>query len=289
MALAGRGNGFYPQMKAYLFRDLSERGGWLTMLSDTPSDMARRLNTDALNGFSGFALELIGTRDLTAWENQLLRGRMIFYRHAKGELEQRIRDRTGTVDWGPGRSYEDQVARGLNDILLANLNLFGPLDEHALADHWSEGHFIATLGGKITLEQLARAMRVVGEAVVLSDSLSEIHEQKRRLILRDHREILGRLGSDKKEAGDAAARAIVKRLIKEGGRVEDTIPDYLSYVDLMRQLDQFIREGWMNTELANRLAYIMRTDIYDASYAEELMGGVTRVLFPPKTKTQVTS
>ena len=92
-----------------------------------------------------------------------------------------------------------------------------------------------------------------------------------------------------KEAGDAAARAIVKGLIKEGWRVEDTIPNYLSYVDLMRQLDQFIREGWMNTELANRLAYIMRTDIYDAFYAEELMDGVTRVLFPPKTKTQVTS
>ena len=286
MPLAGRGNGFYPQLKAYLFRDLSSRGGFLTMLTDTPSDMGRRTNTDALNGFSGFALELVGVRDVTPYEHSLLRGRTFFYRQSKGELQARLAQMTG-VEWAPGLEVpaatapaKAKVIMGLHSILLADFNLFDPCGEHALADHIFESHFIATLRGTITADTLRDLTGRVTELVDLSDYLSERHELSRRKVLVRHKELLDRLGSDAMDNGDDTARQTIKVAISEGWDAKDTAKVYLEYVEQMRALHLLISGGAVNTELVNRLAYIARTAIYDPGYAAELMAGLVKLVIP---------
>lgn len=279
MAMAGRGNGFYPQVKAYVFRDLSSRGGFLTMLTDTPSDMGRRTNTDALNGFSGFAMELVGVRDVTPYERSLLRGRTCFYRQSKGGLQARLTKMTGT-EWAPGLVPANETVAGLHDILLADLNLFDPCGEHALADSIYDGHFIATLKGNITPSTLKNLMERVCELVYLSDYLSERHDTSRRTTLVRHKELLDRLGSDAMDNGDDTARQVIKQAISEGWDAKDTVKFYLAYVEQVRALADIIRAGQANTELINRLAYIARTAIYDAGDAAEMTADLVKRLIP---------
>jgi len=278
MPLASRGNGFYPRLLAYIFKDLSGRGGNLTMITDTPSDMGRKVNTEALNGYQGFALELIGVREPTSWELKLLRGRMFFYRSSPKWLKATIAKLGDEPTWEPGTEIFEGNAHDLAEIYLTNLDVGQCLFDKALADDLDQKHFIAGLAGKLTFEDLKTVMTVATNAADLSDALTDAHESARRSVVSKHRELLSRLGSDVMASGDAAARDQIIDSIKELWIPEDTLQPFMAFIRTLRMANRLIRDGKANTELFGSLATISRHAIYDQSYAAERMGEVVRLL-----------
>lgn len=284
IGLAGRGNSFYPSLKAYIFRD-DGRGGEVTVLTDAPSDIGRSINTDAVSGIEPFNWELIGVRDLTSWERQIMRGRMIFYRAGVPlSAEVNVNNLTLTArfeklagfKWTPGVESSG-AARDLSDIIYANMELKNPCGEKEFIDYLYEGHFIADLKGKITAQDFITVFRKVREATILSEALSDAHTHAREKVMRHYSEHLQHLGADR-FGGFVESRALISTLVKAGWDIRESYEMFTNYVALVRDASAFIQAGVANTELLNRLSNVVRHGWYDESYANEKLIEVLTVL-----------
>ncbi len=266
MMMAGRGNSFFPQLKAYVFRD-TDRGGFVTVLTDTPSDIGRRMNTDCMSGIELFNLELFGVRDLTRWERTLMRGRNIYYRHTSEGLAGTIAKMTGH-EWNGSNAPLYSAAGDLQGVLLANHEFAHPCGEKAYSNYLDEMHFIHTLRGKLTFPVLKKLMAIVTEATELSEILSEKHESKRRFIMGIFREELSRLRGDQ-FGGDVDARTLITKLVAKGWDMKQSLLEFNRYIELMREINHLIAAGEANTELVNRLSTIIRHSWFDPEYAQK--------------------
>lgn len=307
MPFAGRGNSFYPQTKAYVFVDTGSRGGFLTYLTDAPSDFGRTVNTTSLAGYEGFALKLLTVRDLTPWEARLMRGRAIFYRHQVGEFERRIAEWIGQPyrpDWRKRREVAaglgapaDANTKGnaksrrmasrfpvlhnaadLTEVLLANIDARSGCGEKEFADALYEGHFIAALSGKVSAAQLRELFQLVTAAVDLSDALSAHHEHAHRAITHELGARLAEVGSTSHNRGTAKTRELLRSLLSAGWDMRESLAWFDRYVTIVRKLHGVVAAGAANTELINRITYIARTEIYDQEYASKMIDSLTRTL-----------
>jgi len=305
MAFVGRGNAFFPRLKAYVFRDTGSRGGFLTYLTDCPSDMGRTLNTDSISGYEGFALDLIGARDVTTWEKRMMRGRAVFYRHWPVSLQARVSSWLGRP-WCPGlgdtglvpptrgdvgiqprskvarrkaqRFSPATCAKDLHEVILANMDFSGPCGEKALIDYLEEGHFIAQLRGKVSRESIKDLFDKVTAAVDLSDALSIHHETAARAIRTTLGTRMTEIGASSKERGTSETRELLRTLLREGWDISESASTFDAYISVIRALRNLVVSGLANTELINRIAYISRTAIYDEKYAAELTAGLSQLL-----------
>jgi 3'-phosphoadenosine 5'-phosphosulfate sulfotransferase (PAPS reductase)/FAD synthetase len=276
LALVGRVSTIFPLMRAYVFRDKGKRGGTLTMLTDVPSDMGKKLNTDAASGYEGFALTLIGVRELTAWEERLMRGRILYYRLADGELINRLSRDLGRP-FIPGQTGHSASGLHLRSILYANQEFLDECASQVFEVAFTRGHRLAQCRGRITLTRLRRLLRVVQMGADASDVLSEAQERFFRRYQRNNSELLADLRSVDK-GGYPDRLAAVAAAVRQAFDLESTLPVFDEYVRIMRAFARWVSAGWCNTTLINHLAYIARTDRYDPPYAEELLTEVMRTL-----------
>ncbi len=255
MPLVKYGNGFYPRLRAYVFRDVA-RGGYLTMLTDCPSDMGRKVNTGALNGFQGFALELRAVRELTPWEKRLLRERTIFYRHSEAEIMQRIRTLEGK-EWHMGLRLTNPHAHDLAEIVMANVELGICEWDKLFLEHQHQHSFIRNLRGITTREDVLALYDLTATAVSLNEYLEQEHTAAFRSVRKAHADLLADLGSQKYGGTEMARKAVVAA-VKSMWLPETTIEPFKQFIATMRSLNAFVRTGRANTELISELAKIVR-------------------------------
>lgn len=282
MPLAEMGSPIYPHLKAYVFRDRN-RGGFLTMVTDVPSDMGRKLNTLALNGYQGFVLELIGMRDPTPWEIRLGRNNTVYYRSDPKGLQAQIEELIGCT-WQFGHRLPDQgspqvmAANDLVEVETANTNLRDPCGEHAYADHVYNQHFIAGLKGRCNLATFKVALSLATTAAELSDELTDKHAGAYRAVLKEYRAFMGMLGSEKHHAGTKEARDRIRIAIQRLWQPEDTVETFHGYLRVIRAINTLIRSKAINTELIASLANISRHARYDEAYAMLKLGEIIHLL-----------
>lgn len=288
LPFVGRGTYFFPSPKAYVFRD-HHRGGFFTLVTDVVSDAGKKLNTAGLNGYQGIALELIGVRDLTAWESQLARGRNFFYRHVRGQFEATFERITGEK-WVPylpeNLPSEDggmkrRLALDVLEIANANMNLADIGGDEFIADAYIDNLSLLGLQGRVSRQSISRLIEVVAPLVSLSDYLSEQHESRTRAIRRqlERTGTIALLGS-KAHGGETSEEALtavqqsVAQECKDGWDMDDFLATYEKYLSGMKDLKGLFEEGLANAGLVNKLAYAVRTAIYDEEYAAGLMGEI---------------
>lgn len=264
IAFAGHEGGYYPQMRAYVFKDHSSRGGYVTVLTDAPSDLGKKLNTNGLSGFEGFALEMQGSRDLTAWERRLTRGRIMVYRHDV----QQIRERVQALQGKSGAAT--QPARNLQQMLFANEAIGSCEFDKVYADHLDSAFFLRKMEGKLDHSMFDALYLFVFELVLLSEDLTEAHAQFHRNFRREIGSRLEQLRSDDK-GGDFSMRDIVQKAVSESFDLDASYARFLAYTRGIKTLNEWIERGEACVELVARMAYITRTSFVDEEYAGNMM------------------
>jgi 3'-phosphoadenosine 5'-phosphosulfate sulfotransferase (PAPS reductase)/FAD synthetase len=300
LPLRSHGTPLIPTVRAYVFeRRERENNELMVMVTDMPSVLGAKTNTNLLNGLSPFAWRLRGTRDLTDWESTMFRssGRNFFYSHLQDETDRAIDEylAASEVEVGESLSYRELRRSGeisvvggffphtrplklpvltMRDTIMQNLTAANHCGSNAepLDEHFMMGESAASLRGRITFDKLKEVMPVVRELAELSDytefaaqelvsELESFAAGKWHLLEHFEKDI----PKEKKDFQAGLIDIAKRRLL-----VERTMDHFERYQQLVGVIISEIKQGNVNAALISRLAFIARNDRYDEEYAEKL-------------------
>lgn len=294
------GGPVFPQVMAYLFDDVATPGDRFIMVTDTPSVIGTNTNTGLLNGAVGATLRCRGVRNATSWETRMADGRHLFYRYSKADvvgakmdvferlLAEGVRANgwtlsdfllSNTAAYAEARKARDNaILCGFLSTALESFNVAGcGIDNDAITDAYFRGESISHLAGEISSDDLKESFNLISDLVSMSEMLQDATSVAHQELIDDlTAEIHGNwlLLSQESEEGSAMRSSIRSRLRDAIFKNGVSLQLFEEYVAALKDLAYLYVAGRMNTALATRIAFIVRTAVVyqpDAiEYLEEL-------------------
>jgi len=302
LGLGITGTPIFPRVMSYVFADRAEPDRLLVAVTDEPAVMGTRTNTGLLNGISGATLTCVAVRHSTESELAMADGRHIFYQVKRS----RFMDYAGVVGAGGGTELAGSTHWGLADFLLPKDTLeitaeavrFGMaaaalesisllnnpgcgLDFDPLARDFVGKRGIAELRGRLNAEELLAIFETVAFLVAKSEQLKTSTTIEHESLLADLGETVRgnwALIAGDNEEGKALRQVVRARLKSSIFSSEAMLELYSEYVDGLLSMTALYRQGILNTSLATRIAFIVRTSWYCSEDAEVLTLELSRIL-----------
>jgi hypothetical protein len=301
LGLGVTGTPIFPRVMSYVFCDRANPDRLLVAVTDEPAVMGTKTNTGLLNGISGATLRCVGVRHSTESELAMADGRHIFYEVRRSRISEYGHaistigaELNGPRDWSLGdfllSSERAALAikamrLGMSAAALESISLStNPgcgLDFDPLARDYLAKRGIAELHGKVGPDELRKIFALVARMVDYSEGLQDHTSGKHESLLADLVVIVrgdwARLNGDS-EAGKSLRSDIRLRLKRAMFGDPELLESYRDYIDGLREMTGLYRAGFLNTPLAVRVAYIVRTSFYCTEDAEEYTSELQRLL-----------
>ena len=282
----------FPQVLAYVFADRSDADRLIVAVTDEPAVMGARTNTGLINGMSGAMLKCIGVRQPSEFERQMADGRHLFYEVRRSQAPrymEQVERNASNVALGTrwelanflqkGGPTKDQMASFLVGHAATWLDSLGEangascgIDFDPITEQYHRHEAISDLRGKLTRADIKKVFAVVGEQVEISETLRDMTESAHTSLLDYLRATLNgdwaKLSGDN-ESGKSLRKAIRVRLKEDMFGSKENLANYRAYLASLKELTKLYRDGILNTSLAVKVAFIIRTSWYCEKDAEE--------------------
>ena len=309
LGLGITGTPIFPRVMSYVFEDRANPDRLMVAITDEPAVMGARTQTGLLNGISGATLKCVGVRHSTESELQMADGRHLFYEVKRSRfaeygstLAKIASAADGIVEWSLGdliskdtiENAKNGVRAGISAAALESLSLSNQpgcgLDFDPLARDYLGKRGITELQGKITDEDVREIFSLVAKMVEHSEGLKDRTTGGHHSLLSELQKEIGgdwSLLNGDNDRGKKMRSEVRSRLKRAMFGSEDLFPLYRDYIDGLREMTNLYRAGKLNTPLAVRVAYIVRTSIYCEKDAEEYTLELLRLLAVKRTSNAI--
>jgi 3'-phosphoadenosine 5'-phosphosulfate sulfotransferase (PAPS reductase)/FAD synthetase len=279
-AVAGKGIGspILPRLTSYVLRDLRQTDKIVVMVTDTPSVIGTKTNTQLLNGLLGAAWECVQARTPTPWERRLAGRRNFFYQTDTSTQQTRHLD-FDCLKLSEKSPKEQAAARRTLDAIERNYQnqwaSRGETDD-VLARDWEQVWAMQELKHSLTPKTLNWYFGLVCQAVDLSDHLT-IAVAAQFKPLRDAVKKAGDLIEADTPEGRKTQKAI-RSLAKECFQRDDLWPLFCRYTRLVKALALSVQRGKINAALITKLCYTARLLRIDEPEAMHEITNIEKIL-----------
>lgn len=261
---ANAGDPLLPTLRAHLFvrakPTKEQHGDILVLVTDTPSVLGTKTNTGLINGLCGANWVHQGDREPTRYEQKLSDGRTILYMTTWEKENQEV---SRLLNSG---KEKEAAARGSTLWANAEISNTGcPSDP--LADEWHRQSSEQELKGKLSAEDFRKLFLNVQAAVECTEILDEKVAQRTRETM-ERAQSRPELLEQSNEEG-RLLRASLRTEARENLDITSLRPLFVEYQEAAGSLATALRTGKATLGLLEKIAYIVRTQLYDPPYAEE--------------------
>ena len=286
------GESAFPKILSYVFADRSNPDRLIVAVTDEPAVIGTRTQTGLINGMSGAMLKCIGVRSPSEFERQMADCRHLFYEVLRSQaprymeqVERNAQDAVFGTRWelsnflqkgGPTKQqmasfFIGHAATWLDSLGEANGASCG-IDFDPITEQYHRHEAISDLRGKLTRADIKKVFAVVGEQVEISETLRDMTESAHTSLLDYLRATLNgdwaKLSGDN-DSGKSLRKAIRVRLKEDMFGSKENLDNYREYLASLKELTKLYRDGVLNTSLAVKVAFIIRTSWYCEKDAEE--------------------